>query len=278
MSHPCVHLHTRYKLVQALEDALSLGSPSLARCSNLKVEGYVYFSKRNVFVGKVTLMNASKEPKVLPPGTYENCTVDLSAAPGLGALCPSKAKTAPIADQKPGTSGLRKKTRTFMEGSYLQNFVQATFNAIKTSGADLKDKTLLVGGDGRYFNPEAIQIILKMAVANGVNHIAIGQVRMNEFNGITPECARVDRLHAKFVVYWCSCGCLSFSYSHLSVPFALPRVLLLCAITGRPPVDACGLSSDPRAWPLVHEGLWRVYSDGQPQPRWARRRLWHQVS
>jgi len=169
-------VYCRYKLVQALEDALSLGSPSLARCSNLKVEGYVYFSKRNVFVGKVTLMNASKEPKVLPPGTYENCTVDLSAAPGLGALCPSKAKTAPIADQKPGTSGLRKKTRTFMEGSYLHNFVQATFNTIKASGADLKDKTLLVGGDGRYFNPEAIQIILKMAVANGVNHIAIGQV------------------------------------------------------------------------------------------------------
>jgi hypothetical protein len=123
----------KYKLVAALEEALALGTPSMARCTNLKVEGYVYFSKRNVLVGKVTLMNASKEPKVLPPGTYENCTVDLSAAPGLGALCPAKAKTAPIADQKPGTSGLRKKTRVFMEGTYLHNFVQATFNTVKAS-------------------------------------------------------------------------------------------------------------------------------------------------
>ena len=165
----------KYKLVGALEDALSLGTPSLARCNNLKVDGYVYFSRRNVLVGKVTLVNASKEPKVLPPGVYENCTVDLSAAPGLGALCPAAVATSPIPDQKPGTSGLRKKTKVFMEGAYLNNFVQATLNTVKASGADLQDRTLLVGGDGRYFNPEAIQTIIKMAVANGVNHIAIGQ-------------------------------------------------------------------------------------------------------
>eukprot|EP00613_Pedinella_sp_CCMP2098_P014814 CAMPEP_0171761938 /NCGR_PEP_ID=MMETSP0991-20121206/48366_1 /TAXON_ID=483369 /ORGANISM="non described non described, Strain CCMP2098" /LENGTH=1066 /DNA_ID=CAMNT_0012365321 /DNA_START=37 /DNA_END=3233 /DNA_ORIENTATION=+ len=165
----------KYKLVQALEAALTLGTPSLKACTKLKVDGYVYFSRRNVLQGTVTIVNSSKEPKVLPPGTYSNCTVDLSAAPSLGALLAVKVPTAPIADQKPGTSGLRKKTKEFMEGSYLQNFVQATFSTVKASGADMADKTLVIGGDGRYFNPTAIQTIVKMAVANGVNHIAIGQ-------------------------------------------------------------------------------------------------------
>ena len=71
--------------------------------------------------------------------------------------------TQPIEGQKPGTSGLRKKTRVFMQPAYLENFVQATFNAI--GGA--KDKTFVVGGDGRYFNAQAIQTIIKMAAANG---------------------------------------------------------------------------------------------------------------
>jgi phosphoglucomutase len=165
----------KYKMVQALEQALVLGTPSLKACTKLKVDGYVYFSRRNVLKGTVTIVNSSKEPKVLPPGTYSNCTVDLSAAPGLGALLPSKVVTVPIPDQKPGTSGLRKKTKVFMEGSYLHNFVQATLSTVKSSGADMADKTLVIGGDGRYYNDTAIQTIIKMAVANGVNHIAIGQ-------------------------------------------------------------------------------------------------------
>ena len=71
-------------------------------------------------------------------------------------------KTAPIDGQKPGTSGLRKKTRVFMTPGYLENFIQATFDAIG-GGAG---KTLIVGGDGRYFNRQAIQPILKLATAN----------------------------------------------------------------------------------------------------------------
>ena len=75
----------------------------------------------------------------------------------------------PIAGQKPGTSGLRKKTRVFMQPGYLENFVQSIFNAI--DGAD--GKTFVVGGDGRFFNREAIQTILKMAAANGAAKVRI---------------------------------------------------------------------------------------------------------
>ncbi|MFN4101275.1 MAG: alpha-D-glucose phosphate-specific phosphoglucomutase [Pararhodobacter sp.] len=79
--------------------------------------------------------------------------------------------TVPIAGQKPGTSGLRKKTRVFMEPGYLENFVQAIWDGI----GGIKGKTLVVGGDGRYFNEPAIQIILKMAAASGAERVIVGQ-------------------------------------------------------------------------------------------------------
>ena len=66
--------------------------------------------------------------------------------------------TSSIVGQKPGTSGLRKKTRVFMEMPFLQNYVQSIFNGI--GGID--GKTLVLGGDGRYFTAEAIQIIKKI--------------------------------------------------------------------------------------------------------------------
>ena len=96
-------------------------------------------------------------------------------------------KTIPIEGQKPGTSGLRKKTRVFMEPHYLENFVQAIFDAI--GGAD--GKRFVVGGDGRYFNATAIQTILKMAVANGAAEIIVGQ------NGLlsTPAASHLIRLN-----------------------------------------------------------------------------------
>lgn len=80
-------------------------------------------------------------------------------------------KKGPFQGQKPGTSGLRKKTRVFMEPGYLECFVQSIFNAI--DGAE--GKTFVVGGDGRFFNAEAIQTILKMAAANGAARIIVGQ-------------------------------------------------------------------------------------------------------
>ena len=79
-------------------------------------------------------------------------------------------KTAPIAGQKPGTSGLRKKTPVFMGPHYLENFVQAIFDVVGTEG-----KTFVLGGDGRYFNDRAAQVILRMAAANGAARVIVGQ-------------------------------------------------------------------------------------------------------
>jgi phosphoglucomutase len=80
-------------------------------------------------------------------------------------------ETSPVAGQKPGTSGLRKKTRVFREPGYLENFVQSVFDA--TGGA--AGKTLVLGGDGRFFAREAAQIILRMAAANGAARVVVGR-------------------------------------------------------------------------------------------------------
>lgn len=83
------------------------------------------------------------------------------------------AKTVPFEGQKPGTSGLRKKTKVFMEGNYLANFVQATFNSLPES--DVLGGTFLVSGDGRFFTKEAIQIICEIAAGNGASRVWVGQ-------------------------------------------------------------------------------------------------------
>ena len=79
--------------------------------------------------------------------------------------------TKPFSDQKPGTSGLRKKVPAFQKLHYLENFVQSIFDSI---GAP-KNATLALGGDGRYYNREAIQTILKMAAANGFSKVLVGR-------------------------------------------------------------------------------------------------------
>lgn len=79
--------------------------------------------------------------------------------------------TRPFDDQKPGTSGLRKRVSVFQQPHYLENFVQSIFDTIDApAGA-----TLVLGGDGRYYNRQAIQIILKMAAANGFGRVLVGQ-------------------------------------------------------------------------------------------------------
>lgn len=84
--------------------------------------------------------------------------------------------SSPFSDQRPGTSGLRKKTKVFMQPNYLENFVQAVFNAVKEKfNVDFSQETLVVGGDGRYYNRNAIQIILRLAVANGFKQIMVGR-------------------------------------------------------------------------------------------------------
>ncbi len=83
----------------------------------------------------------------------------------------STISTRPFTDQRPGTSGLRKKVRVFQTPHYLENFVQSIFD----TRADLRGGTLVLGGDGRYYNRQAIQVILRMAAANGVAKVLVGQ-------------------------------------------------------------------------------------------------------
>ena len=79
--------------------------------------------------------------------------------------------TSPFSDQKPGTSGLRKKVTVFQTPNYLENFVQSIFDSLE----GFAGQTLVVGGDGRYYNRHAIQVILKMAAANGFGKILVGR-------------------------------------------------------------------------------------------------------
>lgn len=86
-------------------------------------------------------------------------------------MTPTRIPTRPIQGQKPGTSGLRKKTRVFMDPGYLENFVQAIWNGIGGVGG----KVLVVGGDGRFFNDRAIGVILRMAAASGAARAIVGR-------------------------------------------------------------------------------------------------------
>src|SRR5580704_9220581 len=79
--------------------------------------------------------------------------------------------TTPFEGQRPGTSGLRKKTPVFETKGYLENFVQSIFDCLE----GFQGETLVVGGDGRFLNREAIQIVIKMALANGFGRILVGR-------------------------------------------------------------------------------------------------------
>ncbi|KAI9340506.1 putative PGM2-phosphoglucomutase [Obelidium mucronatum] len=96
--------------------------------------------------------------------------------------------TTAFADQKPGTSGLRKRVKVFQQPHYTENFVQAILSAIPTGAAG---STLVVGGDGRFFGKEAVQLIIKLAAGNKVSKLIIGQ------NGIlsTPAASNLIRKH-----------------------------------------------------------------------------------
>ncbi|WP_347987817.1 alpha-D-glucose phosphate-specific phosphoglucomutase [Methylomonas sp. AM2-LC] len=98
--------------------------------------------------------------------------------------------TTPYDDQKPGTSGLRKKVKVFQKPGYLENFVQSIFNSLE----NFQGKTLVLGGDGRFFNRQAIQIIIKMAAANGFGELIIGQGGLLS----TPAASNIIRQYQAF--------------------------------------------------------------------------------
>jgi phosphoglucomutase len=82
-----------------------------------------------------------------------------------------EVQSAPFDDQRPGTAGLRKKVTVFQQANYLENFVQSIFDALAMGD----DATLILGGDGRYYNREAIQTITAMSAANGISRLVIGK-------------------------------------------------------------------------------------------------------
>ena len=83
----------------------------------------------------------------------------------------TNVQTEPFADQKPGTSGLRKKVATFQQPRYVENFVQSIFDSLE----GFAGRTLVIGGDGRFFNAQAIQIAIRIAAANGFGRIVVGR-------------------------------------------------------------------------------------------------------
>ncbi len=102
-------------------------------------------------------------------------------------MTPTTIETTPYADQKPGTSGLRKKVPVFRQRHYVENFVQAIFDSIP----DKDGQTLVLGGDGRFLNREVVQTILKLAAGNGFGRVLVGRGGLLS----TPAASCVIRKH-----------------------------------------------------------------------------------
>ncbi|KAF0893530.1 hypothetical protein E2562_026667 [Oryza meyeriana var. granulata] len=121
--------------------------------------------------------------------------------------------TNPVEGQKTGTSGLRKKVKMFQQENYLANWIQALFNSLPPE--DYVGGTLVLGGDGRYFNKDAAQIITKIAAGNGVGKILVGR------NGLlsTPAVSAVIRKRQGLARSMPTSGALDRVANKLNVPF-----------------------------------------------------------
>jgi len=109
---------------------------------------------------------------------------------GTPAMSIRTVATTPFDDQKPGTSGLRKKVPVFQQPNYVENFVQAIFDSLE----GFAGQTLVIGGDGRFYNREVVQTIVKMAAANGFGRVLVGQGGLLS----TPAASCVIRRHQAF--------------------------------------------------------------------------------
>ena len=96
--------------------------------------------------------------------------------------------TKPFDGQRPGTSGLRKKVTVFQQPNYAENFIQSIFDSLE----GFAGKALVIGGDGRFYNKEVIQIAIRMAAASGFGRVIVGQ------NGLlsTPAASHLIRSNA----------------------------------------------------------------------------------
>ena len=135
-----------------------MNSSVLAQCPSVTVRGQ--FSEKSSFAARTKRMAAA--PKKM--------RLSASAATGVEI---KDVPTTPIDGQKTGTSGLRKKAAVFSEGNYLANWVQSLFLALPQEEVD--GSAMVLGGDGRWFNKEASQIIIKLAAGNGVRKMYVGQ-------------------------------------------------------------------------------------------------------
>lgn len=106
-----------------------------------------------------------------------------------------RVPVTPFSGQRPGTSGLRKKVAVFREPGYVEAFVQSLFDALPEAvGSGVDGQTLVLGGDGRFFNDQAIQIIIRMAAANGVARLLVGRDGLLS----TPAASAIIRAHKAF--------------------------------------------------------------------------------
>src|SRR5207237_7043067 len=106
-----------------------------------------------------------------------------------------KVLITPFPDQRPGTSGLRKKVSVFRQAGYVEAFVQSVFDALPEAlGEGIAGKTLVLGGDGRFFAGEAAQTIIRMAAANGVDRLLVGRGGLLS----TPAASALIRQHRAF--------------------------------------------------------------------------------
>ena len=115
-----------------------------------------------------------------------------------------EVQTKAYTDQKMGTSGLRKKVKVYQQENYIENFIQSVFNSYKPE--DYKGKTLIIGGDGRFYNDVAIQLTIKIGVANGIGKIVLTE------NGLmsTPAVSLLIRSQPKGECF----GAFIFTASH----------------------------------------------------------------
>ena len=135
-----------------------MNSSVLAQCPSVTVRGQ--FSEKSSFAARTKRMAAA--PKKM--------RLSASAATGVEI---KEVPTTPIDGKKTGTSGLRKKAAVFSEGNYLANWVQSLFLALPQE--EVEGSAMVLGGDGRWFNKEASQIIIKLAAGNGVRKMYVGQ-------------------------------------------------------------------------------------------------------